>query len=113
MLPTPAAGKPIDLANVCSYPSAGQRRQQQPVRLHRQPGGGFLVIAKDAGTGVTTPAFGFTVTNPATTRSINGTGSAAPVAVVISANPSTSVTEATVTNWSLTSIQCLFENGTT
>src|SRR5204862_4314152 len=85
------------LVNVCSYPSAGNGGNNNPFDCVVSPGGGFLVIAKDAGGGVTTPTFNFTVANPTATRSINGTGSALPVAVVISSNPSTSVTETTVT----------------
>jgi hypothetical protein len=101
------------LANVCSYPSAGNGGNNNPFDCVVSPGGGFLSIVKDAGAGVTTPTFDFTVTNPTTTRAIDGSGTATPIAVLISANPSTSVTEAAETNWSLTDIDCLFEDGTT
>ncbi len=101
------------LTNVCSYPSAGNGGNNNPFDCIVSPGGGFLVIAKDAGTGVTTPTFSFTTTNPAATRSINGTGSASALPVLIASPPATTVTEAAVTNWSLTAISCKFDDGTT
>ena len=103
------------LTNVCSYPSAGNGGNNNPFDCVVSPGGGFLVIAKDAGASVTSPTFDFAVTNPTETRSINGTGSTiqTPIAVPITQNPSTSVTETPVTNWTLQSISCKFADGAT
>jgi len=112
VLPDGSAGE-ATLVNVCSYPSAGNGGNNNPFDCVVSPGGGFLVIAKDAGAGVTTPTFDFTVTNPTATRSINGTNSATAIPVLILSNPSTTVTEAAVDNWTLGSISCKFEDGTT
>ena len=103
------------LVNVCSYPSAGNGGNNNPFDCVVSPGGGFLVIAKEAGAGVTSPTFTFNVTNPTATRQINGTGdtSSSGIAVPIVNNPATSVTEAAAANWTLSSISCKFEDGTT
>ena len=48
------------LVNVCSYPSAGNGGNNNPFDCIVNPGGGFLVIVKDAGTDTTT-SFPFAV----------------------------------------------------
>ena len=109
-----AASGTAVLVNVCSYPSAGNGGNNNPFDCIVTPGGGFLVIAKNAGSNTTT-SFSFTVANPTATRTITGTGNtlANPIPVVITNNPSTSVTETVPANWSLTAISCKFADGTT
>jgi hypothetical protein len=102
------------LVNVCSYPSAGNGGNNNPFDCIVSPGGGFLTIVKDAGSGVTSPTFGFSVnTSPtATTRSIDGSGTAAPIGLAV--GTSTAVTETTIPSpWSLITASCVKADGTT
>jgi Prealbumin-like fold domain len=94
------------LVNVCSYPSAGNGGNNNPFDCIVSPGGGFLSIVKDAGTGVTSPTFGFSVnTSPATIRSISGSGTATAVPLLVSSTAA--VTETTIPSpWALQSVSC-------
>ncbi|MEP6639016.1 MAG: hypothetical protein ABJC39_06665 [Chloroflexota bacterium] len=103
------------LVNVCSYPSAGNGGNNNPFDCIVTPGGGFLIIQKDAGSDSTTN-FGFTVAPaPAapqpSTYSVTGTGQTAAIGMTITS--AGSVTEAAVTNWSITAIACKLQDGTT
>jgi hypothetical protein len=100
------------LVNVCSYPSAGNGGNNNPFDCIVSPGGGFLSIIKDAGTGVTSPDFGFSVnTSPtATTRTISGSGTALPIGITV--GTSTAVTETTIPSpWSLIAASCVKADG--
>ena len=101
------------LVNVCSYPSAGNGGNNNPFDCIVNPGGGFLSIVKDAGAGVTSPTFGFSVnTSPATLRSISGSGTASPVALFVTTTAA--VTETTIPSpWELQSVSCRKADGTT
>jgi hypothetical protein len=119
VLPTPAAGKSVDLVNVCSYPSAGNGGNNNPFDCITNPGGGFLVIKKDAGVDVKAPTFSFTVTQGTSTtalatRSIAGTGTADSIGVpTTTSNSLLSVKEDPVpTNWDLKNVECAVEGST-
>ena len=98
------------LVNVCSYPSAGNGGNNNPFDCIVNPGGGFLVITKDAGTGVTSPTFGFTANPGAVTRSIAGSGTA--TAIPLTVTTSASVGETTIPSpWALNSASCVKSGG--
>jgi hypothetical protein len=102
------------LVNVCSYPSAGNGGNNNPFDCIVNPGGGFLSIVKDAGAGVTSPTFNFSVnTSPATTRSIAGSGTATPV--VLGITNAAAVTETGIPSpWQLqNTTACKLADGTT
>ena len=107
------------LTNVCSYPSAGNGGNNNPFDCIVNPGGGFLIIKKDAGTGVTSPNFTFdiatvqgTTASLVDTRTIAGTGTAQEEPLPIGSN--VRVTETNIDSaWSLTAISCKLEDGTT
>ncbi len=98
--------------NVCSYPSAGNGGNADPKDCITTPGGGFLVIQKDAGTDTTTP-FPFTVSPvPAgqpSVYTVNGSGATAAIGLTIG---NVSVTEAVPTGWMLSSVVCTKSDGT-
>jgi uncharacterized repeat protein (TIGR01451 family) len=102
------------LVNVCSYPSAGNGGNNNAFDCVVSPGGGFLVIKKDAGDGVTAPNFTFNV-NPvsvgqAATYTIAGTGQTSPIGLALG-TASESVTETQLSNWTLDSASCALESG--
>ncbi|CAN5685646.1 hypothetical protein BH24ACT5_BH24ACT5_12890 [soil metagenome] len=101
------------LTNVCSYPSAGNGGNNNPFDCIVSPGGGFILIVKDAGN-VTSPAFTFDVHRGSTRvaqRSIDGSGTANEVPLLVG----TSVAKVTETNipstWALNSAECKLMNG--
>jgi hypothetical protein len=101
------------LVNVCSYPSAGNGGNNNPFDCIVNPGGGFLTIVKDAGAGVTSPTFSFSVnTSPATTRSTAGSGTATTIPLLITFSPT--VTETSIPSpWALQTASCKLADGTT
>ena len=96
------------LVNVCSYPSAGNGGNNNPFDCIANPGSGFLVIVKDAGSDTTT-SFPFAVSpvptgmNPA--RTIVGSGRTAPMGLFVG-NATETVTEALPAGWRLSSASC-------
>ena len=60
------------LVNVCSYPSAGNGGNNNPFDCIVNPGGGFLVIVKNAGNDTTT-SFPFWPLRPCRTARAPGT----------------------------------------
>jgi hypothetical protein len=102
------------LVNVCSYPSAGNGGNNNPFDCIVSPGGGFLSIVKDAGAGVTSPTFGFSVntTPTATVRTVNGSGTAAVVPLLVTSTAA--VTETSIpAPWALQTASCKLADGTT
>ena len=84
---------------MCSYPSAGSGGNNNPFDCIVTPGGGYLVINKDAGSDTTT-SFNFTVVSEPPDAlhtiniyTINGTNSTLPIVLAIGDNY-VSVTEA-------------------
>ena len=103
------------LTNVCSYPSAGNGGNNNPFDCIVSPGGGYIVVEKDAGVGVSSPNFTFdvlrgTATTPLAQRTISGTGTAAAAPVLIGTNLKVSET-AIPSTWDLTTAQCKLDNG--
>ena len=98
------------LVNVCSYPSAGNGGNNNPFYCIVNPGSGFLKIIKNAGSGVTSPTFGFTANPGAVTRSIAGSGTA--TAIPLTVTTSASVGETTIPSpWALNSASCVKSGG--
>ncbi len=97
------------LVNVCSYP-AGPDSSAGDCIL--SPGGGYLVVVKDAGADTTTP-FQFTV-NPVPSQlsslTIIGTGQSDSIGLAIGTN-SESVTEAVPAGWQLDNASCTLQDG--
>ncbi len=99
--------------NVCSYPSIGSGANTDPSDCITTPGGGFLVIHKDAGTDSST-TFTFTV-NPVPagqpgTYPVLGTGSTSSIGIEI--GDSLAVTEAVPQGWLFRSASCALQDGT-
>ena len=103
------------LVNVCSYPSAGNGGNNNPFDCVMNPGGGFLVIVKNAGTNTSTP-FVFAVSpvpsGQPTNYTILGSNRTSPIGVTIGTSSET-VTESVPANWALTTGSCTLSNGTT
>src|SRR6266581_4619536 len=104
------------LANVCSYSSVGNGVNTSPGDCILTPGGGFLVIKKDAGADTATN-FNFNVSPvPAGTPgsyTIIGSGQANPVGVEVGQNGwNGSVSEAVPPYWNLAAASCTLESGT-
>src|SRR5262249_10296325 len=103
------------LANVCSYPSAGNGGNNNPFDCIVSPGGGFLEIKKVANASTTsTTNFNFVV-NPIpsgepSNYTIPGSGQTPAIGVAIG-NGSETVTETVPQNWSLTAASCTLEGG--
>jgi hypothetical protein len=113
-IPTAAIPGNEVLTNVCSYPSAGNGGNNNPFDCIVTPGGGFIVIVKDAGTDVTSPNFTFDVHRGTTLvgqRTIAGSGTANEVSLLVG----TGVARVTETNipapWALNSAECKLDNG--
>ncbi len=98
------------LVNVCTYPSAGNGGNNNPFDCVITPGGGYLVINKDAGSDTTTP-FVFTVapTSPQPNYTIIGTNSTPSIGLAI--GNSVSVTETVPAGWNLTAASCTLQGG--
>ncbi len=99
--------------NVCSYPSIGNGANTDPSDCITTPGGGFLVIHKDAGTDSST-SFAFTVSpvpegEPAT-YSVLGTGSTNSIGIEI--GDALTVTEDVPQGWLFKSASCALQGGT-
>jgi hypothetical protein len=104
------------MVNVCSYPSIANGVNNAPSDCIVNPGGGFLVIVKDAGTGVTSPNFNFTVSPaPPSPQPANYTiaGSNQTSPIVLAIGSGYNVTEGAVPmGWSLTDASCKKQDGT-
>src|SRR6266542_391941 len=100
------------LVNVCSYPSIANGGNNNPFDCIITPGGGFLVIKKDAGTDTTTN-FVFTVApvpaNQSSSYTVTGTNQTAPIGLTVGAGES--VTEAVPTAWQLDTASCTLQSG--
>ncbi len=96
------------LVNVCSYPSAGNGGNNNPFDCIVNPGGGFLVIVKDAGTDTTT-SFPFAVSpvpnGTGASYTIVGSGRTNPVSLIVG-NATETVTETVPAGWKLASASC-------
>ncbi|MEO5575625.1 MAG: hypothetical protein ABIR67_07085 [Gaiellaceae bacterium] len=103
------------LVNVCSYPSAGNGGNNNPFDCIANPGGGFLVIVKNAGADTTT-SFAFAVSPvPAGTASaytIVGSGLTSPISLLVG-NATETVTETVPSGWSLSGAACAVNGGAT
>jgi uncharacterized repeat protein (TIGR01451 family) len=102
------------LTNVCSFPSAGNGGNNNPFDCITTPGGGFLIIKKNAGAGVTAPNFVFGVSpipaNEPSSYTIAGTGQTNPIGVTVGTE---TVTETVPSSWALTAVSCLLADGST
>ena len=96
------------LVNVCSYPSAGNGGNNNPFDCIANPGGGFLVIVKDAGTDTTT-SFPFAVSpvpsGTGAAYTIVGSGQTNPISLIVG-NATETVTETVPAGWKLASASC-------
>ena len=102
------------LTNVCSYPSAGNGGNNNPFDCIVSPGGGFIVIVKDAGSGVTTPTFTFDVHRGSTLvaqRSVNGSATANEVPLLVGSSVAKVTETAIPAAWDLTNAECKLNNG--
>ena len=104
LLPTGAV-----LANVCSYPSAGNGGNNNPFDCIAKPGNGFIRIVKVGGSGVT---FDFTVSpTPESGNPTQVAGDTSSNLLSVAATINGSVTEAAKTGFTVTSASCLLESG--
>ena len=101
------------LVNVCSYPSIGSGANTDPSDCITTPGGGFLIIRKDAGDDTST-SFTFGVgpvpaDHPGTVAVI-GTGNSDPIGIEI--GKAVTVTETVPQRWLFQDASCVLEDGT-
>ena len=98
------------LVNVCSYP-AGPDSSAGDCIL--SPGGGYLVVVKDAGADTTTP-FPFTVSpvpsGQSSSFTIIGSGQSDTIGLPIGTNTE-SITEAVPAGWQLNDVSCKLQDG--
>ena len=103
------------LVNVCSYPSAGNGGNNNPFDCIANPGGGFLVIVKNAGNDTTT-SFPFAVspvpTGTAANYTIVGSGETDPISLIVGSATET-VTETVPAGWRLTGASCTLSGSAT
>ena len=103
------------LVNVCSYPSAGNGGNNNPFDCIANPGGGFLVIVKNAGNDTTT-SFPFAVSpvpnGTAANYTIVGSGETNPISLIVGSSTET-VTETVPAGWKLASASCTLSGNAT
>ena len=103
------------LVNVCSYPSAGNGGNNNPFDCIANPGGGFLVIVKNAGNDTTT-SFPFAVSpvpnGTAANYTIVGSGETDPISLIVGTNTET-VTETVPAGWKLSTASCTLSGNAT
>ena len=103
------------LVNVCSYPSAGNGGNNNPFDCIANPGGGFLVIVKNAGNDTTT-SFPFAVSpvpnGTAANYTIVGSGETDPISLIVGSATET-VTETVPAGWKLTGASCTLSGSAT
>ncbi len=100
------------LVNVCSYPSIGSGGNTDPSDCIMTPGGGYLVILKDAGADAAT-SFTFTV-NPVPagqpgTFTVLGSGSTETIG--LGTGSSVAVSETVPEGWMLQNASCVMQDG--
>jgi large repetitive protein len=103
------------LVNVCSYPSAGNGGNNNPFDCIANPGGGFLVIVKNAGSDTTT-SFPFAVSpvpnGTGSAYTIVGSGETDPISLIVGTSTE-SVTETVPAGWKLSGASCTLSGSAT
>ncbi len=100
------------LVNVCSYPSIGSGGNTDPSDCIMTPGGGYLVILKDAGADAST-SFTFTVSPVPAGQPASFTvlGSGGTETIGLGIDTSVAVSETVPEGWMFQSASCVLQDG--